>query len=189
MFSRFTPVVASVRISFLRPSDILLYRWAPFCVSTPHPLVTRCLTSRGTPDSFPQWPPRLPFPPSIHKASHLSTASPALVIFHLGDKSQAWDCKGRGEAGGQSLACVPLCLRSVQEERELWSPKHPVSVPARGLTAVLLWANTLHTLSCIPSTAGMEPVPSVTSCWRRGSESTTGTAENFYKLYVATHRW
>lgn len=165
-----------------------MYRWAPFCVSTPHPLVTRCLTSQGTPDSFPQWPPRFPFPQSIHKASRLSTASPALVIFHLGDKSQAWDCKGRGEAGamggGQSL-----CPRSVQEERGLWSHEHPVSVPARGLTAVLLWTNTLDPLSCIPSTAGMEPVPSVTSCWRRGSESTTGTTENFHKLYVATPRW
>lgn len=193
MFSRFIPAVLSVRVSFLRPSDIPLYGWAPFCVSTPHPLVTRCPTSRGTPDSFPQWPPRLPFPPSIHKVSRLSTASPALVIFHLGEKSRAWDFKGRGEAGamggGQSLACVPLCLRSVQEERKLWSPEPPVSGPARGLTAVLLWTNTLHPLSCIPSTAGMESVPSVTSCWRRGSESTTGTAESFHKLYVATHRW
>lgn len=133
------------------------------------------------------------FPP-IHSQGFPSLYSlTSIVIFHLGEKSQAWDCKGRGEAGamggGQSLACVPLCLRSVQDKCELWSPKHPVSVPARGLTAVLLWTNTLHPLSCIPSTAGMEPVPSVTSCWRQGSESTTGTAENFHKLYVATHRW
>lgn len=145
MFSRFIPVVASVRVSFLRPSDIPLYGWAPFCVSTPHPLVSRCLTSRGTPDSFPQWPPRLPFPHPFTRLPVSPQPHQHLLFSIWGIRAKPGIVKGGERPVPWEVANpwhVSLCACDLCRKNTSCGVKHPVSVPARGLTAVLLWTNT-----------------------------------------------
>lgn len=84
-----------------------------------YPRTARCYCcvppSEGAPGSWPQQLHRFLSHP-MHKGSRLSTSSPALVIFHFGDNSQARAFKGREKASAvgdsQSRESVPLCLHS-----------------------------------------------------------------------------